>query len=192
MRNYKININIEIVECTAGEKAGECLENNGSFTMTIDEKAADSIDQCESSVLGTVHPAIWNALAIHLEKMSKKKSSKKAEEGHRIECNQKPYRIDGEAGRFEFTTHSVFDENNKLVFNSAVDVYPAQGSREYYRTVGFKEIAYIHGDTEKSYRKTADLLKKGSANLYPFADEGRRFKCVRLSAYGPFRHARRI
>ena len=34
------------------------------------------------------------------------------------------------------------------------------GSREYYRTVGFKEIAYIYGDTEKSFRKTADLLNR--------------------------------
>ena len=160
MRNYKININIEIVECTAGEEAGECFENNGSFTMTIDERVAESIDQCESSVLGTVHPAIRRALAKHLEEMSKKKSSEKAEEGQRIERNQKPYRIDGEAGRFEFTTHSVFDENNKLVFNSAADFYPVQGAREYYRTVGFKEIAYIQGDTEKSFRKTADLLNR--------------------------------
>ena len=60
----------------------------------------------------------------------------------------------------EFATHSVFDGNDKLVFNSAADFYPALGSKEYYRTVGFKEIAYIYGDTEKSFRKTADLLNR--------------------------------
>ena len=60
----------------------------------------------------------------------------------------------------EFATHSVFDGNDKLVFNSAADFYPALGSKEYYRTVGFKEIACIYGDTEKSFRKTADLLNR--------------------------------
>jgi hypothetical protein len=90
----------------------------------------------------------------------KKKSFEKAEEGQRIARNQKPYRIDGEAGRFEFATHSVFDGNDKPVFNSAADFYPALGSREYYRTVGFKEIAYIYGDTEESFRKTADMLNR--------------------------------
>lgn len=160
MRNYKIEVNIEIVECTDVEEAGECFENNGSFIMTIGEKQAESIDQCESSVLETVYPAIRKALSKHLEEMSEKKSSEKAEEGQRIERNPKPYRIDGEAGRFEFTTHSVFDGNNQVVFNSAVDYYPSQGAREYYRTVGFKEIAYIQGDTENSFRKTADLLNR--------------------------------
>ena len=77
MGNYKIKVNIEIVECPDGEGAGECLENNGSFTMTIGEKDAESIDQCESSVLATAHPAIRKALAEHLEEMSKKKALKK-------------------------------------------------------------------------------------------------------------------
>ena len=49
MGNYKIKVNIEIVGCSVGEGTGECLENNGSFTMTIGEKYAESIDQCESS-----------------------------------------------------------------------------------------------------------------------------------------------
>lgn len=90
----------------------------------------------------------------------KKKSSEKGREGQKITQNQKPYRIDGEAGRFEFATHCVFDSDGGLVFNSATDFYPALGSREYYRTVGFKEIAYVYGDTEKSFRKTADLLNR--------------------------------
>ena len=46
MGNYKIKVNIEIVECSDGEGAEECLENNGSFAMTIGEKDAESIDQC--------------------------------------------------------------------------------------------------------------------------------------------------
>jgi hypothetical protein len=77
MGNYKIKVNIEFVECSDGEEAGECLENNGSFTMTIGEKDAESIDKCESSVLAAAHPAIRKALAKHLEEISKKKVPKK-------------------------------------------------------------------------------------------------------------------
>lgn len=33
-------------------------------------------------------------------------------------------------------------------------------AKEFYRTIGFKEIAMIYGDTEKSYRKTAKLINR--------------------------------
>ncbi len=77
MGNYKIKVNIEIVECSDDEGKGHCLENDGCFEMTIGEKDAESIDQCESSVMATAHPAIRKALAEHLEEMSKKKVPKK-------------------------------------------------------------------------------------------------------------------
>ena len=77
MGNYKIKVNMEIVECADGEEAGECNESNGSLAMTIGEKEAESIDECESSVLQTAHLAIREALAKHLEEMSKKKAPKK-------------------------------------------------------------------------------------------------------------------
>ncbi len=158
MGNYKIEVNIGIVECSDGEGTG-CLENNGFFAMTIGEKDAESIDQCESCVLSASHEAIREALTKHLEAMSKKKLRKS---GARPKNRAKPKTLQNrrQAGRLEFATHSVFDGSDKLVFNSAADFYPALGSKEYYRTVGFKEIAYIYGDTEKSFRKTADLLNR--------------------------------
>jgi hypothetical protein len=33
-------------------------------------------------------------------------------------------------------------------------------AKEFYRTIGFKEIAIIYGDTEKSYRKTTKLINR--------------------------------
>ena len=33
-------------------------------------------------------------------------------------------------------------------------------AKEFYRTIGFKELAIIDGDTEKSYRKTAKLINR--------------------------------
>jgi len=34
------------------------------------------------------------------------------------------------------------------------------GAKEYYRTLGFKQIAYFYGDTEISFRKTAKLINR--------------------------------
>ena len=63
--------------------------------------------------------------------------------------------MDGEVGRFEFTTHGV-----KAQYNTARDLFPELKAKEFYRTIGFKEIAMIYGDTEESYRKTAKLINR--------------------------------
>ncbi len=63
-------------------------------------------------------------------------------------------------GRFEFVTHCVMNSNDFPAFNSAIDVFTPLNSKEYYRTVGFKEIAYIYGDTEQSYRKTSERINR--------------------------------
>lgn len=67
--------------------------------------------------------------------------------------------MDGEVGRFKFVTHSAFGEDT-LKYNTAIDLFPELKGKELYRTVGFKDIAMIHGDTDKSYRKTAKLLNR--------------------------------
>ncbi len=73
--------------------------------------------------------------------------------------NQRPYDVDGEAGRFHFTTHRVVDDG-KSVFDTSKELFPTLRGKEYYRTVGFKEIAYIYGDTNESFRKTAELINR--------------------------------
>ena len=67
--------------------------------------------------------------------------------------------MDGEVGRFEFATHSVL-HGDVLKYNTAMDLFAELKGKEYYRTIGFKEIAMIYGDTEKSYRKTAELINR--------------------------------
>jgi hypothetical protein len=67
--------------------------------------------------------------------------------------------VDGEVGRFEFATHSILNGDG-LKYNTAMDLFAALKGKEYYRTIGFKEIAMIYGDTEKSYRKTAELINR--------------------------------
>jgi len=87
-----------------------------------------------------------------------KKTLEKAK-GQIIVINERPYDVDGEAGRFHFTTHRVV-EDGKSVFDTSKDVFVTLRGKEYYRTVGFKEIAYIYGDTNESFRKTADLINR--------------------------------
>jgi hypothetical protein len=67
--------------------------------------------------------------------------------------------VDGEVGRFEFATHSTIREDG-LKYNTAVDLFSGLKGKELYRTIGFKEISMIHGDTEKSYRKTTKLINR--------------------------------
>jgi len=87
-----------------------------------------------------------------------KKTLEKAK-GQIIVINERPYDVDGEAGRFHFTTHRVV-QDGKSVFDTSKDVFVTLRGKEYYRTVGFKEIAYIYGDTNESFRKTADLINR--------------------------------
>ena len=41
-----------------------------------------------------------------------------------------------------------------------MSLFPSLTGKEYYRTVGFKEIAYVFGDTQKSFRKTANGINR--------------------------------
>jgi len=67
--------------------------------------------------------------------------------------------VDGEIGRFDFVTHSVW-KDDEMRYNTAQDVFPKLKGKEFYRTTGFKEIAMIYGDTEDSFRKTARLINR--------------------------------
>ncbi|MDL1989192.1 MAG: hypothetical protein LWX08_16475, partial [Deltaproteobacteria bacterium] len=50
--------------------------NDGSFSITISEQDAISIDMCEKSVLQTAYPTIREAVSKHLSEVSKKKPTK--------------------------------------------------------------------------------------------------------------------
>ena len=73
MSKYKIKVNVELIECDESEPNNvPTRQKDGSFTMTINEQDAISIDKCESSVLRTAYPMIRDALSKHLTEVSKK------------------------------------------------------------------------------------------------------------------------
>ena len=76
MGKYEIKVKIEIVESSKQNAHEPQEENDGSFTMIIDEKDAVSIDHSEKALLETAYPTIRKALSKHLENVSKKKPLK--------------------------------------------------------------------------------------------------------------------
>lgn len=82
-----------------------------------------------------------------------------SEAGEQVIQNSRPYKVDGEVGRFTFLTHSLLKDTD-IQYDTGRDIFLYLHGKEYYRTTGFKEIALIYGDTEKSYRKTTRLINR--------------------------------
>ena len=72
-----------------------------------------------------------------------------------------PYRVDGEVGRFTFTTHGLGKEGAAPVHHlTGREFFPPLQGRQWYQTRGFKELALVHGVVEDSYRKTSALINR--------------------------------
>ena len=81
MSKYRIEFRVEVVECDENEDEHLPEERaDGGFDMIIAEKDAISIDKSEQALLMTAYPTIRKAVADHLERMSKKKPSKRRRE----------------------------------------------------------------------------------------------------------------
>jgi hypothetical protein len=72
MGNYKIKVNVEIVESkdTIMDQPNKTKE--GCFEFTIPEADAISIGRCEKALLETNYEAIRDAISRHLGEVSKK------------------------------------------------------------------------------------------------------------------------
>jgi hypothetical protein len=77
MGKYRIRVKVELVECDETDVNGLQKEDDGHFSMVIEEKDAISIDNCEKSILLTAYPTIRDAISSHLSEVSKKKRAKK-------------------------------------------------------------------------------------------------------------------
>lgn len=73
--------------------------------------------------------------------------------------NTWPYRVDGEVGRIEFPTYRIV-QGKTVQYDTAREFFAPLGCWERYETRGFKELAFIRGVTETSYKKTALWLNR--------------------------------
>jgi hypothetical protein len=67
--------------------------------------------------------------------------------------------VDGEVGRITFGCHRVVQDGSVLLDTSR-QVYPALTGKQWYRTVGFKELAIVRGALGTSYRQTTQMLNR--------------------------------
>ncbi len=70
--------------------------------------------------------------------------------------------MEGEVGRFEFLMYDVRDirEIEGEVISKHRESFPLLPGKKWYRTRGFKELAYVHGSPHQSYRKTSRWLNR--------------------------------
>lgn len=162
-RTYRVRTQVVVEEVDCEEAGGthEVRQRaDGSFEMMLSETDAISIDKSEQAILRTCWPAMRNALSQHLNALSKKKADSAAErEGGQVVEDPTPFRVDGEIGRITFSCHQVTREGS-MVLDTSREVFPALIGKEWYRTVGFKELAIVHGSLNGSYRHTTQLLNR--------------------------------
>ena len=79
--------------------------------------------------------------------------------GEQVVEDQTRYRVDGEAGRFEFSCHLVMCDGS-VILDTSREVFPSLIGKEWYRTVGFKELAIVHGAARGSYRQTTERINR--------------------------------
>lgn len=101
-------------------------------------------------------PAFGAHLKKKTEERNRELTGRGGEEG--IRSREVEYRVDGEVGRFTFTTHEVVADE-KVVFKST-DMFPPQQGTAYYLTRGFRELGMLLGATEASYRKVCKRLNR--------------------------------
>ncbi len=178
MDTYKIRMKVEIVPCTESPSPEPIQQDDGSVEMIIPESEAISIDRCERNLLQTAYPTLRDTLSKHLSDLSKKNALTQGQDGTVVE-NRRTYWVDGEIGRCEFRTHQVL-KAGKTVYNTALDAFPRKKCWEWYKTSGFKEIAFIYGASEESYRKTSRLINR----LRYQSEEGTTSRTVREQAEG--------
>jgi hypothetical protein len=78
-----------------------------------------------------------------------------------VRAHATAYQVDGEVGRFTFTTHGLGpEEAGPLHHLTGREFFPPLQGRQWYQTRGFKELALVHGVVEDSYRKTSALINR--------------------------------
>jgi len=106
MTNYKMCIQIKMIPCDETPTATPCQEEDGSVSIILSNTDAMNIDICERTLLQTTYPTLRDALSTHLSEVSKHNACDHQAGGTLVK-NPWPYRVDGELGRYEFSTYRV-------------------------------------------------------------------------------------
>ena len=147
---FKIEATTKLVKCTEEEEEGFSRVGAGRYAQIISAEQAQSIDECERLLLETNYAALRDGYADHLSELSRTYALEQF--GDLSLCEIKRYRVDGEIGRFEF--------DNYCEKSSGESLFSTLHGKEWYRTSGFKEIGFVHGTVEGSYRKTSDQINR--------------------------------
>jgi hypothetical protein len=89
--------------------------------------------------------------------MVKKKTGERG--SGEVKANPIPYRVDGEIGRFRFTTYRL-EVEGEVSFDSGRELFPALKGEQWYLSLGFKEIGLFYGTTRRPYRETAEMINR--------------------------------
>lgn len=153
MGDYVIKMNLEVYNKKNPE------DNIGViYDKDMSEEDAESIDAVEKIFVNLNRQVLKDGISEHLENISKKCQKYQEENGGIIQKNDNEYKVDGEVGRFTFKTHSIYAED-KNVMNTAKDVFRTLYSKEWYRTMGFNELALDFAN-HSSYRQAVKMLNR--------------------------------
>ncbi len=158
MMTYQVTMSIAITPTTDTVPFPVTELPDGRFQCVISADEAANIDACEQAVLQTTYPALRQALATHFTALSSHHVRAQSPIGT-VDADPRPYRVDGEVGRFEFTTHTLHQETS-AVYQSARSLFPPLGSTEWYPTEGFKELGMMTGATGRTYRPMTRYLNR--------------------------------
>lgn len=158
MKNVEVSIQITInpsEKNVHSDKIPTKIED-GHFHLVFNKGDLFNIDALEEGVLCSTYPAMSDALAKALEMATKEEAVAECERrgtGYKVVRHKSDYSVDGEVGRFRFKLFDVVGPEGERVFEGG-HLWPVRKGREWYQTVGFKELAVMTGVTNVSYRKT--------------------------------------
>lgn len=155
--NYKVRVQIDIVECADTVTDVPNRTDGGAFEYVMSAEQAHDIDACEQILLQTNHAALRDSFASYLSAVSQQHALAMVDSLDA--CEVKPYRVEGEVGRVIFDAYWV-KETETMMDGTNRCLFPTLHAKEWYRTTGFKELALVHGAVEESYRKTSALINR--------------------------------
>jgi hypothetical protein len=76
-----------------------------------------------------------------------------------VKANPILYRVDGERGRFRFTTYQR-EVGGAVVIDSERELFPSLSDEQWYLTRGFEEMAMFYGVAKRLYREATAVINR--------------------------------